>query len=100
MITYSWKNIEISCHHRMYEKTNVAFAYTAILIATDSDGNSKEKKVSGGFGVPDGDNFIDYSEITKEIAVTWIENYLGSNLDKLKNELESELTVFKILKFE
>lgn len=99
MITYSWKNIEISCHHRMYNKTNVAFAYTAILLATDSDGNSKEKKVSGGLGVP-GDNFIDYSGITKEIAVNWIEKYLGANLDKLKNELESELTIFKILKFE
>ena len=99
MITYSWKNIEISCHHRMYNKTNVAFAYTATLIATDSDGNSKEKKVSGGLGVPS-DNFIDYSGITKEIAVNWIEKYLGDNLYKLKNELESELTTFKILKFE
>lgn len=99
MITYTWKNIELSCHHSMYNKSNVAFAYTATLVANDNNGNYREKKISGGLGIP-GDNFIEYSEITKEVAINWIEKYLGDDLQQLKSTLESELTVFKLLKFE
>ena len=99
MITFSWKNIELSCHHSMYGKNNVAFAATAILVATDSNGNTKEKQLTVGLGVP-GNNFINESDITKEDAINWIENALGTLLDSEKNILESQLTTFKLIRFE
>jgi len=97
MITYSWKNIELSCHHNMYGKQEVAFAWSGTLVATDESGNTREKTLAGGLGVP-GDSFIDSADITKEDAVSWIEASL--DLESIKADLESQLTVFKIIKFE
>lgn len=99
MITYSWKNIELSCHHSMYGKSNVAFSFSATLTATDSEGITREKKISGGFGEP-GNNYIDSGDITKENAIEWIESALGDILEREKKDLELQLTVFKIIRFD
>jgi len=99
MITFSWKNIELSCHHSMYGKTDVAFAFTATLVATNDEGYSKEKEISGGFGAP-GSSYTESNDITKADAISWIESALGDNLQNEKDTLESQLSVFKILRFE
>lgn len=84
----------------MYGKTDVAFAFTATLVATDDDtGYSKEKEISGGFGAPSS-SYTESNDITKAAAISWIESSLGDNLQNEKDTLESQLSVFKILRFE
>lgn len=100
MITYTWKNIEIQCHHSKYGQSNVAFAGSGTLVATDDNGITVEKKLMVGFGTPPDTGYIASSDITKEIAVSWIEGALGDLLTAEKTTLESKLTVFKIIRWQ
>ena len=73
MITYTWKNIEIQCHHTMYGQSNVAFAGCGTLVATDENGVTSEKELSVGFSTPPNSGYTASSDITKEIAVCRID---------------------------
>lgn len=100
MITYTWKNIEIQCYHTMYGESNVAFAGTGTLVATDENGITSEKKLTIGFSTPPSSGYTAASDITKEIAVSWIESALGDLLTVEKTALENNLTVFKIIRWD
>ena len=100
MITYTWKDIEIQCHHTMYGESNVAFAGSGTLVATDENGITSEKKLTTGFSTPPSSGYTASSDITKEIAVSWIESALGDLLTAEKTALENNLTVFKIIRWD
>ena len=100
MITYTWKNIEVQCHHTMYGESNVAFAGSGTLIATDENGITSEKKLMVGFNTPPSSGYTESSDITKEIAVSWIESALGDSLTAEKTALENNLTIFKIIRWQ
>jgi len=100
MITYTWKNIELQCHHNKYGQSNVAFAADGTLVATDENGITSEKKLTVGFGTPPDSGYTASEDITKEIAVSWIENALGDLLTAEKTALENNLTVFKIIRWD
>ena len=100
MITYTWKNIEIQCHHTMYGESNVAFAGSGTLVATDENGVTSEKKLMVGFNTPPSSGYTESSDITKELAVSWIERALGDTLTAEKTALENNLTIFKIIRWQ
>lgn len=100
MITYTWKNIEIQCHHSMYGQSNVAFAGKGTLVATDENQISSEKEIATGFGAPAVSGYIAAGDITKEMAVSWIEGSLGDTLAVEKGILANNLTTFKIIRWD
>ena len=84
----------------MYGQSNVAFAGCGTLVATDENGVTSEKELSVGFSTPPNSGYTAYSDITKEIAVSWIESALGDLLTAEKTALENNLTVFKIIRWQ
>jgi hypothetical protein len=84
----------------MYGESNVAFAGCGTLVATDENGVTSEKKLTTGFNTPPNSGYIASSDITKEIAVSWIESALGDLLTAEKTALENNLTVFKIIRWD
>lgn len=100
MITYTWKNIEVQCHHTMYGESNVAFAGKGTLVATDENDVTSEKELSVGFSTPPNSGYTASSDITKELAVSWIESALGDTLTAEKTALENNLTIFKIIRWQ
>ena len=52
----------------MYGESNVAFAGTGTLVATDENGITSEKKLTIGFSTPPSSGYTAASDITKEIA--------------------------------
>ena len=53
-----------------------------------------------GFNTPPSSGYTASSDITKEIAVSWIESALGDLLTAEKTALENNLTVFKIIRWD
>ena len=84
----------------MYGESNVAFAGCGTLVATDENGVTSEKELSVGFSTPPNSGYTSSSDITKEIAVSWIESALGDLLTAEKTALENNLTVFKIIRWD
>lgn len=97
MITFEYKNIELSCHKNMYGQTNVVFGINADLIGTNEDGISKTKNISAALGKP-GTPYIDISVITKDQAVAWIESNAANVIQQVKDELTADLETFKIVR--
>ena len=93
MITYTWKNIELQCHKKMYGLTDVVFAITGDFIAS-LNGVEEVKTITVGIGVPNKDNYIVASEVTKDMAINWIESSL--DISKLKQELENRFFFTRI----
>ena len=106
MISFNWKNIELKCFHELEDRAGVAFSWTGTLIASDENGNTRERLLGGSLGTPGtgglldaGDDFIEADDITKEDVVSWIESKL-LNLDEIKNELSEDLSTYKLIRFE
>jgi len=103
-INYSWEILQLECAPSENELTNVIKKIDWSLKAQEQKENGFYAIRYGvvGLGTADPNNFQDYSNLTQEIAQTWLENALESSfpvgidtnksyVDRLKEDLLNEI---------
>lgn len=80
--TYEWKLIGLK-KQNTNTLTDVIVGTNWKITATDEDGNSGTFTGATPFTIEDlnGDGFIDYRDLSEELVIGWIKNYVsGSNI--------------------
>lgn len=90
MITYTWNIVQLDCAPSENELTNVVKVIHWSLTAQDENGTSASITNSYPLPEPNPEAFTDYSTLTKEIVISWLE----SNLDTgyLKTKLADDIS--------
>lgn len=92
MITYTWNIFQLDCAPSENGLTNVVKVIHWGLKAQDDNGYSAECSNSYPLPSPSPEGFSDYSSLTKETVISWLENNLdvGYIQSRLSNEIASQ----------
>ena len=92
MITYTWSILQLDCAPSENELTNVVKVIHWALTGTDENGVSASMSNSYPLSSPSPEGFADYSTLTEETVIGWLENSLdvGYIRTKLANEIVSQ----------
>ncbi len=93
--TYDWKINQLDAKIHQDNLENVIYIVHWSYLATDDSVEPITVNLSGAMGVEynEGDPFIPYNELTKEIVVSWLENNL--EVDALKLSLDKQIELKK-----
>lgn len=92
MITYTWSISKLDCAPTENGLTNIVKVIHWGLTAADENGISASMSNSYPLPSPSSDAFTDYSTLTEEIVISWLENNLdvGYLHTYLANEIASK----------
>ena len=92
MITYTWNILQLDCAPSENELTNVVKVIHWALTGTDENSVSVSMSNSYPLPSPSPEAFADYSTLTEETVIGWLENSLdvGYIRTKLANEIVSQ----------
>jgi hypothetical protein len=92
MITYTWSISRLDCAPSENGLTNVVKVINWKLKAQDENGYSAECSNSYPLSSPSSEGFADYSNLTKETVIGWLESNLdvGYLQTRLSNEIASQ----------
>lgn len=91
MINYTWK-IHTITKRTINSVDSVVFTVVWEKFGIDSDGYSGSVKMAANFNIDDIDesSFVPYEELTEEIVVSWIKNFIDENSVNIRIEAEIE----------
>jgi len=92
MITYTWSISRLDCAPSENGLTNIVKVIQWELTGVDENGISASMSNSYPLPSPSPEEFADYSTLTKEIVIGWLENGLDVGYIKtiLSNEISSQ----------
>ena len=92
MITYTWNISQLDCAPSENGLTNIVKVIHWGLTGVDENGISASMSNSYPLSSPSPEGFADYSTLTKEIVIGWLENNLdvGYIKSRLSNEIASQ----------
>tara|TARA_R110000822_G_scaffold61996_1_gene152965 strand:- start:195 stop:521 length:327 start_codon:yes stop_codon:yes gene_type:complete len=93
--TYDWKINQLDAKIHEVGLDNVIYIVHWSYLATDDSQEPITVNLSGALGVKynEGDPFIPYDELTKDVVVGWLENDL--DVDALKLNLDKQIELKK-----
>ena len=97
-INYTWTITNLQCAPSENGLTNVIKTIHWRYTGQEEEENGLSAVINGLIGVesPDPDNFMEYSSITEDIIISWLENILNVSGDSLSlqqsiiNEIETK----------
>ena len=92
MITYTWNISQLDCAPAENGLTNIVKVIHWELTGVDENGISASMSNSYPLSSPSPEGFADYSTLTKETVISWLENNLdvGYIKSRLSNEIASQ----------
>ena len=92
MITYTWSISRLDCAPAENGLTNIVKVIQWELTGVDENGISASMSNSYPLSSPSPEGFTDYSTLTKETVISWLENNLdvGYIKSRLSNEIASQ----------
>jgi len=92
MITYTWSISQLDCVPAENGLTNIVKVIHWELTGVDENGISASMSNSYPLSSPSPEGFADYSTLTKETVISWLENNLdvGYIKSRLSNEIASQ----------
>jgi len=92
MITYTWNISQLDCAPSENGLTNIVKVIHWGLTGVDENGISASMSNSYPLSSPSPEGFADYSTLTKETVISWLENNLdvGYIKSRLSNEIASQ----------
>jgi hypothetical protein len=92
MITYTWSISRLDCAPAENGLTNIVKVIQWELTGVDENGISASMSNSYPLSSPSPEGFADYSTLTKETVISWLENNLdvGYIKSRLSNEIASQ----------
>jgi len=92
MITYTWSISQLDCVPAENGLTNIVKVIHWGLTGVDENGISASMSNSYPLSSPSPEGFADYSTLTKETVISWLENNLdvGYIKSRLLNEIASQ----------
>lgn len=95
MINYTWSIIKMDVISSLDGLNNVVkHIEWSLLAEKDIDGTNYSALYAGSADLtsPDQQNFTSYDQITFELALNWVQQYLGESLiSDLKKDLENQI---------
>lgn len=91
--TYNWDIISIEVKPSLDDLTNVVSIVKWTYNGTSSDNVTGNVTGETTIPTPQGDNFISYDALTKEIVITWLENIL--NVSDLQLRVDTQIDFIK-----
>jgi len=92
MITYTWSISKLDCAPAENGLTNIVKVIHWGLVGVDENGVSASMSNSYPLSSPSPEAFADYSTLTQETVISWLENNLdvGYIKSRLSNEIASQ----------
>jgi len=92
---YNWKISQLDAKIHQDNLDNVIYIIHWSYLATDDSVEPITVNLSGAMGVEykEGDPFIPYNDLTKDVVVGWLENNL--DVDALKLNLDKQIEIKK-----
>jgi hypothetical protein len=92
MITYTWDILQLDCAPSENDLTNVVKVINWRLIGQDENGKTASMSNSYPLPSPSPEAFTDYSTLTQETVIGWLESNLdvGYLQSRLSNEIASQ----------
>lgn len=91
-ITYSYEVDEFGVITDFQDKKNVVYEIRAYLVGTLENGAQQKQLFITRIPTDDLTNFVEYQDLTKEIANSWIESY--TSVEQMQNLKQKVVDMF------